>query len=214
MHVSDINATMVCGSAINFERISVPPPPDVTLILQDAVAEKAGSADELFQRVYDELKALAGEYLRRESRGHTLQATALVNEAYLKMVKHDRVDWKSKTHFFAVSAQAMQRILIDHAREKKRVKRGGKWRRTALDDAVLYETSTEIDLSSLHESLAILRDLDERQCKIVELRLFGNLSSKEISHFLECSQRTVEREWMMGRAWLRRELNKGNKCET
>ncbi len=192
----------------------MPPPPDVTLILQDAVAEKAGSADELFQRVYDELQALAGDYLRRESPGHTLQATALVNEAYLKMVNQDRVDWKGRTHFFAVAALSMRRILIDHAREKKRAKRGGKWRRSALDDAVLYETSTEIDLSSLQEALEMLRELDERQCEIVELRLFGNLSSKEIAQFLDSSQRTVEREWMMGRAWLRRELNKGTRFET
>jgi RNA polymerase sigma factor (TIGR02999 family) len=164
------------------------------------------AADELMPEVYNELRSLAASYLARETVNHTLQATALVNEAYLKMVDQTRVDWQGRTHFFAVAAQSMRRILVDHARTRRRKKRGGDRRRIVLDDHLQLSVQRDDDVLALDEALHVLAQRDERQARIVELRFFGGLTVEEVALVLGVSKRTVEAEWTMIKAWLRREL--------
>ena len=163
-------------------------------------------AAQLLPLVYGELRNLAASYLRRERKGHTLDPTALVHEAFLRMVDQSRVDWQGKTHFLAVSAEAMRRILIDHARGKKRDKRGGDWRRVVFDHAVSELAILETDIVDFRDALAKLSELDNRQARVVELRLFAGLSMEEIATVLNVSKRTVEGDWTHARAWLRAEL--------
>ncbi len=183
--------------------------PDLTELLKDASRGSSRAADELLQSVYEELREMAERSLRRERAGHTLQATALVHEAYLKLVDQSRVDWQGATHFKAVAAMAMRRVLVDQARAKNREKRGGKWRRVTLHDAFQLANDQALDLLALTEAMETMRNLDERQHRVVELRLFGGLTSEEAARILEVSPRTVERDWKMGRAWLRRALSEG-----
>jgi RNA polymerase sigma factor (TIGR02999 family) len=169
-------------------------------------------AEELLPLVYDELRRLAGRYLRREKPGHTLQATALVHEAYLELVDASRVSWQGRTHFFAVGARVMRRLLIDHARGRGRQRRGGGARRVSLHEA-LVPAGEDLDreqLLDLDAALEKLAGLDERQARVVELRAFGGLTNAEIAALLGVSERTVERDWRFARAWLRRELLQGD----
>lgn len=163
-------------------------------------------AAQLLPLVYDELRTLAGRYLRRERKGHTLSPTALVHEAFLRLVDQDRVDWQGKTHFMAVSAEAMRRILIDHARTRKRSKRGRDWRRVAFDHVVSELAILDTDIIDFRDALEKLASLDARQARVVELRLFAGLSMDEISTVLGVSKRTVEGDWTHAKAWLRAEL--------
>lgn len=164
-------------------------------------------AAELMPLVYDELRRLAANYLRRERRGHTLDPTALVHEAFLRLVDQSRVDWQGKTHFYAVCAEAMRRILIDQARAKHRVKRGGQdWRRIAFEGIASELTAREIDIIDFRDALGRLAALDARQARVVDLRLFSGLSMEEIASVLGVSKRTVEGEWAHARAWLQAEL--------
>lgn len=181
-------------------------PADVTQILSDLSGGQAKARDELFDAVYARLRALAENKLYAERRGHTLQPTALVHEAYMKLVDQSRVTWKSRTHFYAVAAQAMRRVLIDSARHKKREKRGGGWQRVTLDDAFNESDDHDVDLDSLKEALQKMETLDPRQARVVELRLFGGLSADDTADLLDISTRTVDRDWKMGQAWLRKEL--------
>ena len=187
----------------------------VTALLADLSEqdpEARSSAEELMPLIYDELHRLAVNYMHRERPGHTLQPTALVNEAYLKLVDQTRVDWHGRTHFLAVGAQAMRRLLIDHARARASDKRGGRWRRVTLGDAVWAQSSRVLDLDqllSLHTAIDKLAQLDERQAFIVELRFFGGLTVAEVAGVLEVSHRTIEEHWVHARAWLRRELSSG-----
>ena len=183
-------------------------PPDATELLTDLRGGNQRAADQLMPIVYEELHAVAEGYLRRERKSHTLQPTALVHEAYMRLVDQNRVDWQGKTHFRAIAAVAMHRVLVDHARARNREKRGGKWRRVTLYDAFLLAGKGPLDPLALHDALEKMRDIDERQCKVVELRLFGGLSSEETARMLEVSPRTIERDWRMGQAWLRREMSK------
>ena len=182
--------------------------PDVTQLLTDASEGKQQAAETLMPLVYEQLKSLAENYLHRERAGHTLQPTALVHEAFMKLVDQTRVNWQGTTHFRAVAAQAMQRVLIDHARGKNRQKRGGGWQKITLHDAFTLTDDSEVDVEQLHEALEKMREVDERQAKIVEMRVFGGMSSAEAAHALNVSDRTVERDWKMGLAWLRRELTR------
>lgn len=166
-------------------------------------------AEQLMPLVYDDLHALAEKYLRSEPAGHTLQPTALVHEAYLKLVDQSRVNWQGRTHFFAVGAQAMRRILVDHARRRKAVKRGGDRQRITVDEQLLAAGRRDEDLLELDEALQKLAELDPQQAKMVELRFFGGLSVAEAAVALDMSKRTAEREWTMVRSWLRRELAEG-----
>jgi RNA polymerase sigma factor (TIGR02999 family) len=165
-------------------------------------------AKKLMPLVYDELHGLAERYLKGESPGHTLQPTALVHEAYLRLVDQSRVDWQGRTHFLAVAAGAIRRILIDHARTRRRLKRGGAWRRVSLEDVLLGRKTKEVDFSELNSALDELAKLDADQAVIVELRFFGGLTVDEVAHLLGVSKRKVEGDWTHAKAWLRTQLAK------
>jgi RNA polymerase sigma factor (TIGR02999 family) len=185
-------------------------PEDTTRLLGELSGGNERAADELLPLVYDELKALASGYMSRERSDHTLQPTALIHEAYMRLVDQTRVDWNGRTHFKAVAAQAMQRVLIDYARGKSRKKRGDQWQRVPLDDAFHLAGTTELDAVALQDALQRMRQLDERQADVVEYRLFGGLTVEETARLLGVSERTVERDWKMGKTWLRRELSRGD----
>jgi RNA polymerase sigma-70 factor (ECF subfamily) len=183
-------------------------PPDLTQILVDASGEQpADVAKKLMPLVYDELRDLADRYLRSERKGHTLQPTALVHEAFMRLIDQSRVDWKGRTHFYAIGAQAMRRILIDHARARGRGKRGGEWQRVILDEAETPEELRDIDLMALHDAMETLSALDAQQAQIVELRFFGGLTVEEVAHVLGVSKRKVEGDWTHAKAWLRNALD-------
>jgi len=171
-----------------------------------AVAGQAPAANELMPLIYDELRALARRYLGQEKPGHTLQPTALVHEAYLRMLDISRIDWRGKTHFYAVAARQMRRILVDHARSKATAKRGGEVRRVTLDEDLLIEPGRPDDVIALDDALEGLSRLDARVGQVAELRLFGGLEATEVANELGVSERTVRDDWSFGRAWLLREL--------
>jgi RNA polymerase sigma factor (TIGR02999 family) len=158
--------------------------------------------DELVPLVYYELRKLASGYLRHERIDHTLQATALVHEAFLRLAGADRVAWQNRGHFYAVAAQMMRRILVDHAREHRAAKRAGAARRVDLDDQIPTPEPPGLDILMLDEALSELSTLDPRQGRIVELRYFGGLSEQEVADALSVSRATVTREWKRARAWL------------
>ena len=170
------------------------------------------SPEQLLPLVYDELRRLARSYLRRERPGHTLQATALVHEAYEKLADQSRVDWRGRSHFFAVAAQLMRRVLIDHARHRGRLKRGGRDQRVTLEGIEGAPVGSEFDLDellSLDRALTKLEGLDRREARVVELRYFAGMSAKEVAGFLDVSERTVRSDWAHARAWLKNELTNG-----
>lgn len=185
-------------------------PGDVTRVLTRVAGGDNAAVGELMSLVHGELHGLARGYLRRESAGHTLQPTALVNEAYLKLVQQDRVDWQGRSHFFAVGAQAMRRILVDHARTKAREKRGGGRERVTLDEAVAFSPRQDEDVLALDQALTRLSERHPRQARIVELRFFGGLQLEEVAELLGVSRRTVAGDWRLAKAWLRRELSEGS----
>jgi RNA polymerase sigma factor (TIGR02999 family) len=183
--------------------------------LGDAEARGKASAEELLPLVYDELRRLARGYMSRESRSHTLQPTALVHEAYIRLVDTSQIDWQGRTHFLAVGARVMRRLLIDHARGRGREKRGGGWHRVTLAEGVTPYADDELDLDQLlhlNRALDSLNELDERQARVVELRFFGGLTVPEVAGVLGVSQRTVEGDWTHARAWLKRELASGEEA--
>lgn len=161
---------------------------------------------EFFRQAYDTLYQLAEGYLRRERRDHTLQPTALVHEAYLKLDRGKARHWQGKTHFQAVAARAMRQILVDHARHRAAQKAGGGWQRVTLSAAVLGE-QREVDFIALDEALQRLLTLDQRKAQVVELRFFGGLTTAEAAHQLGISPKTAEADWYFARAWLRKELS-------
>jgi RNA polymerase sigma factor (TIGR02999 family) len=171
---------------------------------------RRATAEELMPLVYDELRRLARGYMARERRQHTLQPTALVHEAYMRLVDQSRVNWQGRTHFRAVGARIMRRILIDHARRRDGLKRGGEQQRVTLGDSLLRPPDPDVDLPELlavDQALDRLTRLDERQARVVELRFFGGLTTAEIAEALGVSERTVQGDWAHGRAWLKRELS-------
>ncbi len=172
-----------------------------TLTPADA-APSAPSADHLLPLVYDELRRLAARFFRRETAGHTLQPTALVHEAYCHLAPQMRARWQSREHFIAVAAQAMRRILVNHAQRRQAAKRGGCWRRVSLDATDLQGEPRVLDLLALDEALTRLETLDARQARVVEMRFFAGLSVEETARVLDVSPRTVEIDWRMARAWL------------
>lgn len=166
-----------------------------------------GSAREkLMPLVYNELRQLARKYLRRERANHTLQPTALVNEAYLRLVDQQSVRWENRAQFFGLAAKLMRNILVDHARSHEAAKRGGPHYSISVSELDVSKDS-EVDLVALHEALERLAARDDQKCRIVELRFFGGLTIKETAEVLDISHATVERDWKMARAWLRRELS-------
>ncbi len=179
----------------------------VTQLLHQVAGGNRAAVDELTPLVYHELKHIAGGQLKFERPGHTLQATALVHEAYLKLVDQRDVTWQGRAHFFGVAAQLMRRILLDYAKSRGRLKRGGGVHKTSLDEALVVAEDRASDLVLIDQALTRLEALDARQAKVVELRFFGGLSVQETAEAIGVSAPTVKREWAMARAWLHRELS-------
>ncbi len=179
---------------------------DVTNWLRRASDGDDSAVNHLMPLVYDELRAWAESYLKNERPGHTLRATALVHDAYMRVIKQEDVQWQNRAHFFAVAAQAIRRILVDHARGKQRQKRGGDRQRVHLDEDLALDKGEGLDLLALDEAMDKLATLSERQARIVELRFFGGLALKEVAEVVGVSPRTVDGDWHMARAWLRRQL--------
>jgi len=181
------------------------PPRQEHEITQLLVAWREGNQaalDELYPLVYDELHRLARRYMSRERKGHTLQTTALINEAYVRLVDQRNVQWANRSHFFAISAQIMRRILIDHARRHSYAKRGGGARQVSLDETATMAQGDFSEFLRLDEALKSLAQLDPRRSQVVELRYFGGLNNEEIAGVLNISENTVIRDWNMARAWL------------
>jgi RNA polymerase sigma-70 factor (ECF subfamily) len=175
----------------------------------ESLPGESPAPDELMGAVYDNLRQLARSYLRRERQGHVLEPTALVHEAYLRLVDQTRVDWRGRTHFFAVGAKMMRRVLVDEYRRHDRKKRGGDLAQVTFTEAitpVLGRTLAPEDVLALEDALVELRKLDKRQAQIVELRFFAGLKVDEVAKWLQVSKRTVEADWTHARAWLRRTL--------
>ena len=166
------------------------------------------SLDKLLPLVYDELRRLAASYLRRERPDHTLQPTALVHEAYFRLIDQREVSWQNRAHFFGIAAQMMRRILVDHARSHLYAKRGGGAQKLSLDEAIGLPDQKEVELTALDEALNKLQAIDPRQSRIIELRYFGGLSIEATAEVLRISPATVKREWSMARAWLHRQISK------
>lgn len=183
---------------------------DITQLLVRASAGEQRAVDVLLPVVYDELRRIAERCLRRERPDHTLQTTALVHEAYMKLVDQRQAQWQNRAHFYAIAAQAMRRILVNHAKGVNRVKRGGKRGRVPLDESVAVTPEPDIDLVALDEALSRLAELDSRKSKLVELRFFGGMSIEETAEVLGIAPATVKRDWNFAKAWLFRELSKGD----
>jgi RNA polymerase sigma-70 factor (ECF subfamily) len=183
--------------------------PDVTRLLLAWRRGDRAALEELAPLVYAELRRLAHRQMRRERPGHTLQTTALVNETYLRLVDSKRVRWQNRVHFFAVCAQLMRRILVDHARARRSLKRGGKAVHVTLEDAPVGSPPPDEDLLALDEALTRLAAIDMRKSRVVELRHFGGLSVEETAEALGVSTDTVMRDWKMAKLWLLRELKRG-----
>ena len=176
-------------------------------IIADLPSNDQEAARQLFPVLYDSFHDLAARYLASEKPGHTFSPTALVHEAYLKLIEQSRVNWRGKTHFFAVGAQIMRRVLVDHARQRQRMKRGGGRIRIELNEQVALSPQRAADLLAVDEALEKLARVDPRQAAIVELRFFAGMSVAEVAEVLRVSKRTIESEWTAIRAWLRRELS-------
>ena len=185
------------------------PERDVTSLLVRWRNGDANAFDELAPIVYDELRKLARSHLRRERPGHTLQSTALVHEAYLRMIDQQNVSWQNRSHFYGIAAQMIRRILVDYARAKKTKKRGEAAPKIAFEEAAGAHGAEDLDLVALDDALKALAEIDPRQSRIVELRYFAGLSIEDTAEVLGISPATVKRDWTVARAWLRRELVRG-----
>jgi len=182
---------------------------EITLMLQQWGGGKQEALDALLPLVYEELRRQASRYLRRERAGHTLQTTALIHEAYLKLIDQRTVNWQNRAHFFGIAAQAMRRILVDYARGKHRAKRGGSGEDLPLEAAALIVSQErKIDLVALDEALERLAEFDARQARIVELRYFSGLTIEETAEVLRISPATVKSDWNVAKAWLRHEITR------
>jgi RNA polymerase sigma factor (TIGR02999 family) len=179
---------------------------EVTQLLQAWSAGEQGALDKLVPVVYQELRRLAKRYMAQERPGHTLQTTALVNEAYLRLVDVKQVNWQNRAHFFGVSAQLMRRILVDLARSRRSLKRGGDALQVSLDEAFLVSRERGADLVALDDALKTLAAMDPRRGRVVELRFFGGLSVEETAEILKVSPETAMHDWKLAKAWLLREL--------
>ncbi|MCZ6699156.1 MAG: sigma-70 family RNA polymerase sigma factor [Planctomycetota bacterium] len=184
-------------------------PSDVTGVLAELAGGNGNAADKLLPMVYDELRNLADCFLRDEPRDHTLQPTALVHEAFIRLVGTDHCTWENRAHFFAIAAQAMRRLLIDHARRRRAAKRGGDRRRFSLDEVLDQSEHRDEYLVALDDALTELAAVDPQMSRIVELRFFGGLRVEEIAHVLGVAPITVKRHWKMAKGWLHREITGG-----
>jgi len=193
--------------------MTAPSPPGVTQLLKAWGNGEQQALDQLIPLVYTELHRLAHRYMQRERSAHLLQPTALVHEAYERLVNLKDVSWQNRAHFFGVSAQLMRRILVDYARSRRYSKRGGEWRQVPLNEAVAVFRDRRTDIVALDDALHTLAGIDPRKSSVVEMRFFGGLSIKEVAEVLKVSQETVLRDWRLARVWLLRELSKGTADE-
>ena len=184
------------------------PPANITQLLVAWNGGDKAALDQLIPIVYQELRRQASNYLRHERPGHTLQTTALIHEAYLRLVDQKSVQWQNRAQFFGIAAQLMRRILVDHARTKHRAKRGGSAVRLSLSDATAVTKEANLDLIEIDEALNRLAEIDEQQAKIVELRFFSGLNVEETAAALNISPATVKRDWSVAKAWLHREITR------
>ena len=184
-------------------------PTDITELLIAWTNGNQAARDRLMGVVYDELHRLAHRYMRRESPGHTLQTSALLNEAFVRLVDQKNVQWQNRAHFFAIAAQMMRRILVDYARSRNYAKRGGGARAMSLDEALIVSDARNEEVVNVHEALERLTEFDSRKGQIVELRFFGGLSIEETAEVLGVSPGTVMRDWTLAKAWLRRDMSSG-----
>ncbi len=186
---------------------------DITRLLVDWGNGDQAALDELIPLVYDELRRLAARYMRRENQGHTLQTSALINEAYLRLVDQENVQLQNRAQFFGFAAQLMRRILVDHARSRSRIKRGGGVQMVSLaEQAVISNDIAEV--IALDDALKNLAEMDPRKAQIVEMKFFGGLTNEEVAEVLKVTSRTVEREWRKAKAWLYRAISKTVTSET
>jgi RNA polymerase sigma factor (TIGR02999 family) len=183
--------------------------PDITALLQAWRDGEIEARDRLVPVVYDELRRRAAAFLRRERSGHTLQPTALVHEAYLRLVKQDRAEWQNRAQFFAVASEIMRRILVDRARARKMAKRSGRWARVSLVEDAAHASPRAVDVLDLDRALNELAAFDRRKARVAELRFFAGLSLEEIGLVLDTSVATTMRDWQAARAWLFRRLSRG-----
>ncbi len=181
-------------------------PHEITQLLAEWSNGNQTALDKLYPLVYDELHKMARRYMNRERQGHTLQTTALIHEAYVRLVDQKQVHWQNRAHFFAISARIMRRILIDHARRHDYAKRGGGAQKISLDETAIMAVEPASGLVLLDEALNRLGEIDPRRSQVVELRYFGGLNNEEIAGVLKISENTVTRDWNMARAWLYQEL--------
>lgn len=186
------------------------PPPDhsISQLLFEVSHGNREAEAALMTQVYGELRRLARRYMRAERANHTLQPTALVNEAYMRLMADPGVTWQNRAHFFATAAQLMHHILVDHARARKAAKRGGIQHQVTLNEALASAENKSVDVLALHEALEKLATLDKRQARVVEMHFFGGMTFAEIAHVLDASERTVKRDWEMARAWLKLHMSK------
>jgi RNA polymerase sigma factor (TIGR02999 family) len=197
----------VCLPHARWQFMSAPQPREqATRLLVDWTNGTRAAAADLMPLVYDELRLLARSYLRRETPGHTLQATSLVHEAYLRLVDQGTVTARTRSHFFSLAAQVMRRILVDHARRARAEKRGGEWARLEFDEGLLASNARSVDLVALDDALRDLAELNPEHSQIVELRFFGGMTNEEVAEVLDVSERTVKRGWRTARVWLRRTI--------
>ena len=181
---------------------------EITRLLSEWSNGNRAALDEIIPLVYDELRRIAGNYLRRENVGHTLQTTALVHEAFIRLTDQKEVSWQNRAHFFAIAAKMMRRILVNYAETKHAEKRGGaNARKVELDEALAFCRERNLDLLALDEALKKLSEFDEQLCHIVELKFFGGLTNQEVAEVLPISLATVKREWSTAKSWLLRELS-------
>lgn len=185
-----------------------PPPREVTQLLIDWSGGDQAAFDKLVPLVYEELRRLAHHYMSREHVGHTLQTTALVNEAYLRLVDQKRVRWQNRAHFFGIAAQMMRRILVDYARKRRYAKRGGELLKVSLAEAGALSDERAADVAALDEALKSLAEIDPQQTRVVELRFFGGLTIEETAEVMGLSRDMVNREWATAKAWLYQEMSK------
>jgi RNA polymerase sigma factor (TIGR02999 family) len=188
--------------------MSAPTQHEVTRLLQDWQGGDPTALERLTPLVYEELRRLAHNYMSRQRPGHTLQTTALVNEAFLRLVDQQGVEWQGRAHFIAVAARAMRHIVVDYARQKQSAKRGGAAHRVTLDEAALFSAGRAAEMVALDEALQELAELHPRRSRVVELRYFGGLNNREAAEVLGVSEATIERDWRFARAWLYREIER------
>ena len=190
-----------------------PSPDEVTRLLLDWSQGDRAALDKLVPLVYDELRRLARHFMRQERVGHTLQTTALVNEAYVRLIDQRSVSWQNRAHFFAVAAQLMRRILVDHARSRRYAKRGGDARQVSFDEAAIVSRERGAELVAVDDALTDLAARDPRKSQIVELRFFGGLNIEETAEVMGISPTTVQREWRSAKAWLYQAIREGTHSE-